>query len=70
VIEGSGGNALKIYVESEETKRAYLDIEVEHPDNDLPNRAVEGVNGGPRRCTTSRRSWFDRLTTNGLVQFP
>lgn len=37
MIEGSGENALKIYFESEETKRAYLDIEVEHPDKDLPN---------------------------------
>lgn len=37
VIEGSGENALKIYFESEESKRAYLDIEVEHPDRDLPN---------------------------------
>lgn len=37
VIEGSGENALKIYFESEDSKRAYLDIEVEHPDEDLPN---------------------------------
>lgn len=37
VIEGSGENALKIYFESEESKRAYLEIEVEHPDKDLPN---------------------------------
>lgn len=35
VIEGSGEAALKIYFESEETKRAYLDIPVEHPGKDF-----------------------------------
>lgn len=35
VIEGSGEAALKIYFESEETKRAYLDISVEHPGKDF-----------------------------------
>ena len=35
VIEGSGEGALKIYFESEESKQAYLDIEVEHPGKDL-----------------------------------
>lgn len=31
IIEGSGDNALKIYFESEENKKAYLGIDVEHP---------------------------------------
>ncbi len=35
VIEGEGENAIKIYFESEETKRQYLDIEVEHPGEDF-----------------------------------
>jgi hypothetical protein len=35
IIEGEGKNALKIYFESEESKKAYLDIEVEHPGQDF-----------------------------------
>lgn len=35
VVEGSGDSALKIYFESEETKREYLGIEVEHPSEDF-----------------------------------
>jgi hypothetical protein len=35
VIEGTGDNALKIYFESEETRREYLDLEVECPGNDF-----------------------------------
>ena len=35
VIEGEGDNALKIYFENEENKKAYLGIEVEHPGEDL-----------------------------------
>jgi hypothetical protein len=35
VIEGSGHLAVKIYFESEESRRAYLDIEIEHPGNDF-----------------------------------
>jgi hypothetical protein len=35
LIEGAGDGALKIFFESEDNKRAYLDIEVEHPGNDL-----------------------------------
>jgi len=35
VIEGTGDNALKIFFESEETRKAYLDIEVEHPGEDF-----------------------------------
>jgi len=31
VVEGQGHLAIKIYFESEETRRAYLDIEVETP---------------------------------------
>lgn len=35
IVEGTGDNALKIYFESEDSKRAYLDIEVEHPGKDF-----------------------------------
>ena len=35
VVEGEGDNALKIYFESEETKQAYEELEVEHPGNDF-----------------------------------
>ena len=35
IVEGSGANALKIYFESEENKRAYLAIAVEHPGEDF-----------------------------------
>jgi len=35
VIEGSGDSALKIYFETEENKRIYLDIPVEHPGKDF-----------------------------------
>lgn len=35
IVEGSGANALKIYFESEENKRAYLEIAVEHPGEDF-----------------------------------
>lgn len=35
LVEGLGANALKIYFESEETKRAYLEIEVERPGKDF-----------------------------------
>ena len=35
VLEGKGHLAVKIYFESEESRRAYLDIEVEHPGDDF-----------------------------------
>ncbi len=35
VVEGKGDNALKIYFESEQTRRAYIELEVEHPGNDF-----------------------------------
>ena len=35
VIEGKGHLAVKIYFESEDSRRAYLDIEVEHPGDDF-----------------------------------
>ncbi len=35
IIEGEGPLAVKVYFESEETRRLYLDIEVEHPGQDL-----------------------------------
>jgi hypothetical protein len=33
VVEGEGHLAVKIYFESEETRRAYLDIDIENPGN-------------------------------------
>ena len=35
VIEGTGESALKIFFESEENRRIYLDIPVEHPGEDF-----------------------------------
>ncbi len=35
VIEGAGETALKIYFDDEDSKRAYLDIAVEHPGEDF-----------------------------------
>ena len=35
VVEGAGENALKIYFENEDNKRAYLDIATEHPGKDF-----------------------------------
>ncbi len=35
VIEGEGDAAIKIYFESEDTKREYLAIQVEHPGKDF-----------------------------------
>lgn len=35
IVEGTGDNALKIYFESEETRREYEEIAVEHPGNDF-----------------------------------
>lgn len=35
LVEGEGPNAIKIYFESEDTKREYMDISVEHPGSDF-----------------------------------
>jgi len=35
VIEGKGEGALKIYFESEDNKKAYLEIQTEHPGEDF-----------------------------------
>ncbi len=35
VLEGKGENALKIYFENEENKKAYLEIQTEHPGEDF-----------------------------------
>ncbi|MCR4300934.1 MAG: hypothetical protein NUV51_04930 [Sulfuricaulis sp.] len=35
MIEGKGEGALKIYFENEENKKAYLDIQTEHPGEDF-----------------------------------
>ncbi len=45
VIEGTDEGALKIYFESEESKRAYLDVELEHPGQDV--RSVSLDNPAP-----------------------
>lgn len=34
IVQGEGPNALKIYFESEESRRIFLDIEFENPDGD------------------------------------
>lgn len=46
VVEGSGKDALKIYFESEESRRAYLDIEVEHPGKDFKTNLDNPVTMG------------------------
>lgn len=35
IIEGEGHLAVKIYFESDETRRCYLNTEIEHPDRDF-----------------------------------
>ena len=35
VVEGKGENALKIYFENEDNKKAYLEIQTEHPGEDF-----------------------------------
>lgn len=35
VIEGTGENALKIYFETEASKKEYLEVAVEHPGEDF-----------------------------------
>lgn len=35
IIEGEGANALQVYFESEENKKAYLEIEFEHRGQDM-----------------------------------
>jgi hypothetical protein len=35
VVEGTGDNAIKIYFDDEASRRAYLDIAVEHPGEDF-----------------------------------
>ena len=35
VVEGTGDSALKIYFESEESKRSYLEVETKGPDADI-----------------------------------
>jgi hypothetical protein len=35
VVEGQGDGAIKIYFETEESKKAYLEIETEHPGEDF-----------------------------------
>jgi len=34
-IEGEGPNALKIYFDSDDSKKTYLEIETEHPGKDF-----------------------------------
>ena len=47
IVEGEGEAALKIYFESEETRQAYLDIEVEHPGNDFTHNLDNPAAMGP-----------------------
>ena len=56
VIEGSGEGALKIYFESEASKQAYLDIEVEHldPPGELHLIKILSIDG--RRFTYELRA--------------
>ena len=35
IVEGTGDSALKIYFESEESKRGYLEVESKAPDADI-----------------------------------
>lgn len=51
VIEGTGEDALKIYFESEESRQAYLDIEVEHPGKDFKVNLdnPQAMGGEPRK---------------------
>lgn len=46
VIEGEGESAVKIFFESEDTKKAYLDIEVEHPGSDFTTNLDNPVSMG------------------------
>ncbi len=46
VVEGSGDGALKIYFESEESRRMYLEIEVEHPGKDFRTNLDNPVSMG------------------------
>jgi hypothetical protein len=52
VIEGEGDNALKIYFESEQTKREYLEIAVEHPGEDFSTNLDNPVSMGGDEQTT------------------
>lgn len=44
VVEGRGPDALRIYFESEESRQAYLDVEMRHLDEALA-RAYNGTTG-------------------------
>lgn len=35
VVEGEGASALKIYFENEDNRKAYLELETEHPGEDF-----------------------------------
>ncbi len=43
IVEGEGDNALKIYFESEETKKAYEETAVEHPGDDFQTNLNNSV---------------------------
>ena len=51
VVEGSGDSALKIYFENEDNRRAYLDVELEHPGQDVTSVNLDNPApmGGDRR---------------------
>ena len=53
VVEGQGEGALKIYFESEANKKAYLEIETEHPERTSPPTSTI-----PQRWVTKNNSAF------------
>lgn len=46
VIEGEGGGALKISFENEDSKKAYLEIETEHPEENFEHNLDNPVSMG------------------------
>ncbi|MGA7802073.1 MAG: hypothetical protein WCC36_14815 [Gammaproteobacteria bacterium] len=47
LVEGAGESAVKIYFESDATRQAYLDIEVEHPGKDFTHNLDNPAAMGP-----------------------
>lgn len=47
LVEGQGDTAVKIYFESEQTRQAYMDIEVEHPGKDFVHNLDNPAAMGP-----------------------
>lgn len=49
VIEGQGEGALKIYFENEENRKAYLEIQTEHPGEDFTTNLDNPARMGTER---------------------